>query len=159
MTQPTVVVSEPLQPPALEVLAERATIIHATPETVLDVIAEADGLVVRTYTQVNQALLDAAPKLKVVARAGVALENVDVLACRARGVEVVHTPAANTLAVVDYTTRMLVELNRRFWPITAALTPEEFHATRSQIYGRFLADCSLGIIGAGRIGSRIGRVA
>ncbi len=159
MTQPIVVVAEQLQQPALDLLAQHAHIVHATPETVAGVIADADGLVVRTYTQVNDALLAAAPKLKVVARAGVALENVDVLACRARGVEVVHTPAANTLAVVDYVTRMLVELNRRFWPITAAITPEEFHASRSQTYGRFLADCTLGIIGAGRIGSRVGRVA
>ncbi len=159
MTKPIVVVAEELRQPALDLLAKHATIVHATPETAASVIADADGLVVRTYTQVNDALLDAAPKLKVVGRAGVALENIDVLAARARGIEVVHTPAANTLAVVDYTTRMLVELNRRFWPITAALSPEEFHAVRSQSYGRFLADCTLGIIGAGRIGSRVGRVA
>ncbi|OPX22773.1 MAG: hypothetical protein B1H04_04585 [Planctomycetales bacterium 4484_123] len=80
-------------------------------------------------------------------------------ACRARGVEVVHTPEANTLAVVDYTVRMIIELNRRFWPMMRPLSPEEFFATRKNMYGRFLASLTLGVVGAGRIGSRVGRAA
>jgi phosphoglycerate dehydrogenase-like enzyme len=123
------------------------------------VIGEADGLVVRTYTQVNDALLDQAPNLKVVGRAGVALDNIDIPACRGRGVEVVHTPAANTLAVVDYTIRMIIELNRRFWPMSGPVSGEQFHKVRKQTYGRFVSSMTLGIIGAGRIGSRVGRAA
>jgi D-3-phosphoglycerate dehydrogenase len=156
---PVIVVSEPLQPVAMEFLAREATVIETTPEHVGEVVGQADGLVVRTYTQVNEALLDRARKLRVVGRAGVALENIDVPTCRARGVEVVHTPAANTLAVVDYTLRMILEMNRRFWPFSTYLTPEQFHAERKQMFGRFLADCTLGIIGCGRIGSRVGRAA
>jgi D-3-phosphoglycerate dehydrogenase len=143
----------------MEYLHKHARVLEATPETVDEHIAEADGLVVRTYTIVNDDLLAKAPRLKVVGRAGVALDNIDVPACRARGVEVVHTPAANTLAVVDYVTYHLVAMNRRFWPFSDYMTPEEFHATRKQTYGRFLADCTLGIIGVGRIGSRVGRIA
>jgi D-3-phosphoglycerate dehydrogenase len=120
---------------------------------------EADALVVRTYTQVDKALLANAPRLKVVGRAGVAVENIDVTACRAQGVEVVHTPDANTLAVVDYVLRMIVELNRRFWPLEQAISGEEFHAARKNMFGRFLADMTLGIVGCGRIGSRVGRAA
>ena len=157
--KPTVVVAEVLQQPALEYLENHANIVHATPETVGDFIADADGLVVRTYTQVNRDLLDRAPKLKVVARAGVALENVDVRECWARDIAVVHTPAANTLAVVDYTIRMMIEMNRKFWPMPSYTTPEDFHKLRKQTFGRFLADCTLGIIGAGRIGSRVARAA
>ena len=78
----------------------------------------------RTYTQVNEALLAKAGKLKVVGRAGVALENIDVPACRAAGVEVVHTPAANTLAVVDYVITMLGLLNRRFWFMDGPVSAE-----------------------------------
>ncbi|MBN2296617.1 MAG: hypothetical protein JXM70_29585, partial [Pirellulales bacterium] len=157
--KPTVVVSEQLMPPAMAFLREHADVIECTPETVGEFIPQADGLVVRTYTQVNTDLLEKAEKLKVVGRAGVALENVDVLACRARGIEVVHTPAANTLAVVDYTIRMMIEMNRRFWPLEGYVPAGEFHNIRKQQYGRFLADCTLGIVGCGRIGSRVGRAA
>ncbi len=157
--RPIVVVSETLSSKALDWLEQRAEVRRAEPDTAAGMLADADGLIVRTYTQVDEALLEQATKLKVVGRAGVALENIDVPACRARGVEVVHTPAANTLAVVDYTVRMLIELNRRFWPLTGHVPPEEFHAIRKNKFGRFLADCTLGIVGCGRIGSRVGRAA
>jgi phosphoglycerate dehydrogenase-like enzyme len=157
--KPTIVVSETLQPAPMRWLREQANVIEATPETAIDVIDQADGLVVRTYTQVNEALLDRAPQLKVVGRAGVALENVHVPLCQSRGVQVVHTPAANTLAVVDYVTRMLVEMNREFWPLPGYVEAETFHAMRKQMAGRFLAGCTLGIVGVGRIGSRVGRIA
>ncbi len=157
--RPLVVVTESLQQKAMDYLRQNADVIESTPEKVADVISQADGLVVRTYTIVNEALLVGAPRLKVVGRAGVALDNIDVPACRARGVEVVHTPEANTLAVVDYTVRMMIEMNRRFWPLSGYLSPEKFHSARSQLFGRFMADLTLGIIGCGRIGSRVGRVA
>ncbi|KPK79045.1 MAG: hypothetical protein AMJ81_13860, partial [Phycisphaerae bacterium SM23_33] len=66
---------------------------------------------------------------------------------------------ANTLAVVDYTLRMIIELNRRFWPLAGPVTAEQFLAMRKNSYGRFLAGLTLGIVGAGRIGSRVGRAA
>ncbi|MGC9454184.1 MAG: NAD(P)-dependent oxidoreductase [Phycisphaerae bacterium] len=157
--KPVVVVSETLSDRALQWLTERAEVRRATPENVAEMTGDADGLIVRTYTQVDEQLLAASPKLKVVGRAGVALENIDVPACRARGVEVVHTPAANTLAVVDYTIRMMIEMNRRFWPLDGYVPPDRFHEIRKQRFGRFLSDCTLGIIGCGRIGSRVGRAA
>jgi D-3-phosphoglycerate dehydrogenase len=157
--RPTVLVTEQLQAPAMEYLHARANVIESTPENVARDIGRADGLVVRTYTRVDAKLLAAALRLKVVGRAGVALDNIDVPACRARGVEVVHAPAANTLAVVDYTMRMIIEMNRRFWPLSGWLSAEDFHAERKQMFGRFLADCTLGVVGCGRIGSRVGRAA
>ena len=157
--RPIILVTEPLNERALDVLRACGQVVQVPKEQVLDHIASADALCVRTYTQVDQALLARAGRLKVVGRAGVALENVDVPAARARGIEVVHTPAANTLAVVDYVLGMLVQLNRRFWPISGVPTPQEFHQARGQTFGRFLASAALGIVGAGRIGSRVGRAA
>lgn len=154
-----VVVSETLSDRAIEYLREHAEVVRTTPARAQTAIADADALIVRTYTQVDESLLSAAPKLKVVGRAGVALENIDIPACRARQIEVVHTPAANTLAVVDYTVRMIVELNRRFWPLSAPVSPEEFHEIRAQAFGRFLSSATLGIVGCGRIGSRVGKAA
>lgn len=158
-SSPIVVVTEPLDDRSLAWLAGHVSVRRIEIDRLDEHIGAAHGLVVRTYTQVDSALLERAPKLRVVGRAGVALDNIDVLACRSRGVEVVHTPEANTLAVVDYTVRMIIELNRRFWPMTAPVTPEEFLAARKDEYGRFLSGLTLGIIGAGRIGSRVGRAA
>ncbi len=155
----TCLVSEPLEDHALEYLSARGNVIRCEADEARDHIADADALVVRTYTQVNEDLLARAPKLKVVGRAGVALENIDVPACRARGVQVVHTPAANTLAVVDYTISHIIAMNRRFWPLEGPVTPEEFHKSRKQVFGRFLSSLTLGIVGCGRIGSRVGRAA
>lgn len=153
------VVSEPLSDISLDYLRRHGDVRRVGPAELPAALADADALVVRTYTRVDEALLASAPKLRVVGRAGVAIDNIDVPACRARGVEVVHTPEANTLAVVDYTVRMIVELNRRFWPMAGPMTPDEFHAARKQAYGRFLSGLTLGIVGAGRIGSRVGRAA
>jgi len=152
-------VTEPLDDRSLGWLAEHAEVRRIEIDDLDDHIGEAVGLVVRTYTLVTPELLDRAPNLKVVGRAGVALDNIDVPACRARGVEVVHTPAANTLAVVDYTIRMIVEMNRRFWPMAERMTAEQFFESRKNKFGHFLADLTLGIIGVGRIGSRVGRAA
>ncbi len=158
--KPVVVVSEPLEEHAVKYLADAGCEIRKCDKSeVGDYIADADGLVVRTYTQVNGELLAKAGRLKVVGRAGVALENIDVPACRAAGVEVVHTPAANTLAVVDYTMTMMLLMNRRFWFMEGHLSAEEFHAARKQAFGRFLSDMTVGIVGVGRIGSRVGRAA
>jgi D-3-phosphoglycerate dehydrogenase len=152
-------VSEPLNESSIEYLSAHGEVRRCEADEAPENIAGVDGLVVRTYTQVNEALLDRADRLKVVGRAGVALENIDIRACRSRGVEVVHTPAANTLAVVDYTIRMIIEMNRRFWPMEGYLPPEQFHKVRKNIFGRFVSKMTLGIIGCGRIGSRVGRAA
>lgn len=158
-SRPLIVVTEPLSARALEYLRQHGEVRQVPKESIGDVIGQADALVVRTYTQVNEALLAGAKRLKVVGRAGVAIDNIDVHACRSHGVEVVHTPAANTLAVVDYIMGMLVLLNRRYWPMTGPVSPKEFHKARDQMFGRFLADATLGIVGCGRIGSRVGRAA
>ena len=159
MAKPTVLVTEPLDERSLGYLRRHAEVVSVPEGQALAHIGQADALIVRTYTQVRGPLLEAAARLKVVARAGVALDNIDVPACLARGIQVVHTPAANTLAVVDYTVRMILELNRRFWPMTGYLEPQAFLKTRLNKFGRFISGLHLGIIGAGRIGSRVGRAA
>jgi hypothetical protein len=86
-SRPVVVVTEGSDPRPLEWLKERARVVEiaASDAAFFDRLAEAQGLLVRTYTKVNAALLDRAPKLKVVGRGGVGLENIDVAECRRRG--------------------------------------------------------------------------
>src|SRR5690349_18072045 len=94
-------------------------------------LANAEGMVVRTYTRVNDAMLSKTPKLKVVGRGGVGLENIDVAACRKHGVEVVYTPDANTLAVGDWVFGYLLQLVRPWAPFRdVAYEPKEFKRLR-----------------------------
>jgi len=160
--RPTVLVTEGSDAIPLAWLSEQATMIEVSPDSadLAQHLATADGLVVRTYTRVNQAMLEQAPRLRVVGRGGVGLENIDVAACRRRGVEVVFTPDANTLAVGDFVIGYLLQLLRP-WAFfrEKAYDPREFKRIRNTLRGRQLNELTLGILGMGRVGRRIGRIA
>src|SRR3954468_4960870 len=115
-SSPLVLVTEGSDTRPLEWLRARCRVVEGAPDSpaFADHIASADALVVRTYTKVNEALLARAPKLKVVGRGGVGLENIDVAACRKRGVQVVYTPDANTLAVGDFVFGLILQLIRPY---------------------------------------------
>src|SRR5690606_20110365 len=123
-------------------------------------LPDAAGLVVRTYTQVNAALLAKAPNLKVVGRAGVGLDNVDLAACKRRNVQVVYTPDANTQAVVEYVLALLLDVVRPRVDLPPGASAEQFHTLRGPAsQGRQLDTMTLGILGFGRIGKRLGKAA
>jgi phosphoglycerate dehydrogenase-like enzyme len=123
-------------------------------------LREADGLIVRTYTRVTEPFLGAAPRLKVVARGGVGLDNIDVAACRRRGIEVVYTPDANTLAVGDYVFGAVLQLLRPWARFKdRAYTKDEFQQIRAKLRGRQLDELTIGILGMGRVGKRVGQIA
>src|SRR5204863_4405917 len=123
-------------------------------------LGRAGGRVVRTYTQVTRALLARAPRLRVVGRAGVALENIDIAACRERGIEVVHTPSANTRAVVEFVSAVIADATRPRRYLEGAVEPARWHALRRELIGeRELNEMVLGVWGFGKIGSAVARVA
>lgn len=158
MKPPLVLISEPISNEPSSWLGRHCqTRTLKTDDPEFDeVIAQADGLVVRTYTRVDQALLKRAPNLKVVGRAGVGLDNIDLDACTARGVRVVHTPHANAMAVVEYTLSMLMTTLRPIKPIAGPASGDHWHAIReSAITPGSVVGTSLGIIGLGHIGSRV----
>ena len=162
MTRPIVIVTEGSAPTPLAWLKERADVREIGPKDdgFAAALAEAEGAVVRTYTTVDQDFLDAAPNLRVVGRGGVGLDNIDVPACRRRGVEVVYTPDANTPAVVDFVMAQLTRLVRPMPPLTQAddVTPSAWSAARKTA-GWQLYELTLGILGMGRVGRALGRVA
>jgi D-3-phosphoglycerate dehydrogenase len=123
-------------------------------------LASAEGLAVRTYTKVNESFLARAPRLRVVGRGGVGLENIDVAACRRRGIEVVYTPDANTLAVGDFVIGYMLQLLRP-WGFFRERTydPKEFKRIRNTLRGVQLNELILGILGMGRVGRRLGHIA
>jgi D-3-phosphoglycerate dehydrogenase len=160
--RPIVLVTEGSDPKPLQWLRERAQVIeisHDDPAFRLELV-NADALLVRTYTKVNEALLSVAPKLRVVGRGGVGLENIDVAACRRRGIEVVFTPDANTLAVGDFVIGYMLQLLRP-WAFfrNKAYEAKEFKRIRNTVRGGQLNELTLGILGMGRVGRRLGHIA
>lgn len=162
MSKPIVLVTEGSDAKPLDWLRQRANVIEcATDDPAFEGhLGQAQGMVVRTYTRVNPALLAKAPNLKVVGRGGVGLENIDVPACRSRGVEVVYTPDANTLAVGDYVIGYALQLLRP-WAFfrDSVYDPKEFKRIRNTVRGRQLDELTIGILGMGRVGKRVGHLA
>lgn len=160
--KPVVLMAEGSDVRPLEWLRERSRLIEAKVDepAFVEVLGQAEGLLVRTYTRVNGALLERMPKLRVVGRGGVGLENIDVKACRQRGVEVVYTPDANTLAVGDYVVGYMLQLLRpwEFFSQTV-YPPAEFKRIRNTVRGRQLNELTIGILGMGRVGRRVGHLA
>src|SRR6476646_6778067 len=161
-TRPVVLVTEGGDPKPMEWLRSQAEVL----EIPLDdprlnaVLSRAQGLVVRTYTKVNDELLNKAPNLKVVGRGGVGLENIDVAACRKRGVQVVYTPDANTIAVGDFVFGYILQLIRPYAAFRERTPdPKEFKRLRDTLRGRQLNQLTIGILGLGRVGRRVGHIA
>ena len=160
MPKPVVIVTEGSEPAPLAWLKERADVREVGPDDpgFGEALAEAEGMVVRSYTKVTAELLARSPKLRVVGRGGVGLESVDVAACRARGVEVVYTPDANTRAVIEFVFGLAIKLVRPWHANELDFTPDGFKRLRKDA-GEHLSDLTLGILGMGRVGRGVARAA
>ncbi len=158
----TVIQTEHLAAEAAAWMAQRCRLVTcpAHDPRFGELAAGAAGLVVRTYTVVNGALLDAAPRLRVVGRAGAGLDNIDVAACRQRRVEVVYTPDANTQAVVEFVVGRLTAAVREVDRLSHAVPPQDWTTLRRRHPDRpQLSEMTFGILGLGRIGRRLAEVA
>lgn len=154
--------TEPLDEAAAAWLRERCELVVAPWEDaagLVPLLPRADGLLIRTYTKVDDALLARAPRLRVVARAGVGLDNVDLAACARRGVTVVSTPGANTRAVVELVTAFMLDAFRPRLYLDGPLGGAAWTKARKDLVApRQLSDRTLGIVGLGRVGSGVARV-
>ena len=120
-------------------------------------IAPADALVIRTAGTIDAALMDAAPRLRVIGRHGVGYDQVDVPAATSRGIQVVYTPGANTEAVAEHALAFLIGLSKHFTQQGISLVEGRYN-DRTKFVGRDLAGRTLGIVGFGRIGRRLGEI-
>ncbi|MCH2138482.1 MAG: hypothetical protein MK074_05465 [Phycisphaerales bacterium] len=157
-----VLITEHLSDAAAQWLADRATVQRCRQDEdgFADALAQAHGLIVRTYTQVNAALLDAAPSLQVVGRAGTGLDNIDLDACADRNITVVHTPDANRQAVVEYVLALMLHCTRPLLPMHDAVDVKAWGQLRTDAMAPWqLSELTLGILGCGRIGTRVAQVA
>ena len=160
--RPKVVLTEPIHPTPTSWLENKVQLVRSpigNPSTLNRDLKDAEGLVVRTYTRVDRQLLESTSSLKVVGRAGVGLDNIDLDVCRERGIRVVHTPDAPTQAVVEYVLGLILDALRPRVYMNRPTNSNDFHSYRNEITGTQLNQLVLGILGVGRIGSRVGKVA
>lgn len=154
-----IVVCDPVSPKGIALLQQR-------PEFVVDVIGkklpeaellprvrDAVALVVRSETKITRAVMEAAPGLKVVGRAGVGVDNVDVETATARGVVVMNTPAGNTISTAELTFSMLLAMARKIPQAHGSMKAGEWN--RKSFSGTELYGKTLGVLGMGRIGSEV----
>lgn len=121
------------------------------PEELKSVIGAYDALVIRSATKVTEDLLDAAGNLKVVGRAGIGLDNVDIPAATKRGVVVMNTPTGNVITTAEHAVAMMLALTRNIPEGTSSLKQGRWE--KKKLQGRELYQKTLGVIGYGKIGS------
>jgi D-3-phosphoglycerate dehydrogenase / 2-oxoglutarate reductase len=155
-----IVVADDLPASALELLRQEAGwTIDAqpgrTPADLAAQLADADGLLVRSATKVDRLLLDAAPHLRIVARAGTGVDNVDVEAASARGILVVNAPGANSISVAEHACALMLALARSVPAADRAMKEGKWE--KKKFVGTELRGKVLGIAGLGRIGQEVAR--
>ena len=156
MSKPVVLIAEELSPATVEALGPDFEIRHcdgADRAQLLPAIADVDAVLIRSATQIDAEALAAAKRLKVVARAGVGLDNVDVPAATQAGVMVVNAPTSNIVSAAELAVALLLASARNVAPANAALKNGEWK--RSKYTGVELADKVVGIVGLGRIGQLV----
>jgi len=160
--RPLVIQTEHLDEVCAAWLAERCELVRCPSDDeprFSELLSRAEGLVIRTYTKVDAAMLSRAPRLRVVGRAGVGVDNIDVAACAARGVVVASTPAANTRAVVEYVAALMFDAIRPRVFLEGAVDVGRWKEIRAGVIApRQAAGATLGILGLGKIGSQVARV-
>ena len=118
-----------------------------------EILADFDALVVRSRTQVTEELLEAGKRLKVVGRAGIGVDNVDIKAATARGILVVNAPTANMISATEHTFALMLTLARNTAAACASVKGEEWD--RKRFLGTELQGKTLGVVGFGRIGQAV----
>lgn len=156
-----VLVCDPISPRGIALLQQRpelkVTVLnrkHSEAE-LLPLVGEVEAMVVRSETKITRKVMEAAPKLRVVGRAGVGVDNVDVDAATQRGVVVMNTPSGNTISTAELTFSMLMALARKI--PQAHMTMKAGEWNRKAFQGVELYNKTLGILGMGRIGSEVAK--
>ena len=154
---PKILISDSLSPRAVEIFNNRGLEVDVktdlSPDELIACIAEYEGLAVRSATKVTPEVLAAAKNLKVVGRAGIGVDNINIDAASANGVVVMNTPFGNAITTAEHAIAMMFALARQI--------PSADHMTqsgkweKSRFMGTELTGKTLGIIGCGNIGSRV----
>ncbi len=155
-----VLVSDPIDQMGIDILSEVAEVDVRTglsPEQLKAIIGDYDALMIRSGTQVTAEIIEAAGKLRIIGRAGVGVDNVDVPAATRRGVIVVNSPEGNTIAAAEQALALMLALSRHVPQAHASTIAGGWD--RKTYVGNELYKKKLGVVGLGKIGSHVARVA
>jgi D-3-phosphoglycerate dehydrogenase len=154
-----IVVAEKIAPAAVELLRQERDWEVITPEQISNNLTEhlatADALIVRSAVDVNAALLEHARKLRVIGRAGVGVDNVDLQAATQKGIAVMNTPGANAVAVAEHTIGLMLTMARQLSRADKLMHQGKWE--KKSLQGTELRGKKLGIVGLGRIGMEVAR--
>ncbi|KAF2837649.1 phosphoglycerate dehydrogenase [Patellaria atrata CBS 101060] len=159
-SKPKILIPEKVSPDGLALL-QKSFEVHErkglSPEQLLEIIPEYEALIVRSETKVTAALLQAAKKLKVVARAGVGVDNVDVEAATKNGIIVVNSPVGNINAAAEHTIALMMAVARNIGDACASIKDGKWE--RSRLVGVEAKGKTLAIVGLGKVGLTVARIA
>jgi D-3-phosphoglycerate dehydrogenase len=152
---PKVLISDQMDPQAAQIFRDRGVevdeITGKTPEELMAIIGQYDGLAIRSSTKVTKEILDAATNLKVIGRAGIGVDNVDIPYASAKGVVVMNTPFGNSITTAEHAIALMFALARQLPEADASTQAGKWEKNR--FMGVELTAKTLGLIGAGNIGS------
>jgi len=155
MTKPKVLISDKMDDNAARIFAERGcdvdVITGKTPEELKEIIGQYDGLAIRSSTKVTPEILDAATNLKVIGRAGIGVDNVDIPAASSKGVVVMNTPFGNSITTAEHAIAMMMALARQIPDANTRTKAGEW--PKKDFMGIEVTGKTLGLIGAGNIGA------
>ena len=150
-----VLISDKLAPAAADIFRDAGILVDVkpglSPEELGEIIGDYDGLAIRSATKVTLELLEKAPRLKVVGRAGIGVDNVDIAAATAAGVVVMNTPFGNAVTTAEHAISMLLALARQIPQAHMSTTASKWE--KSKFMGTEISGKRLGIIGCGNIGA------
>ncbi|MGP1395670.1 MAG: phosphoglycerate dehydrogenase [Inquilinaceae bacterium] len=152
---PKVLISDSLSPRAVDIFRQRGVEVDVKPgldaDALAAIIGEYDGLAVRSATKATGALIDAAGRLKVIGRAGIGVDNIDVAAATAKGVVVMNTPFGNSITTAEHAVAMMFAVARQIPQANASTHAGKWE--KSKFMGVELYGKTLGVIGCGNIGA------
>ncbi|MGK7926678.1 MAG: phosphoglycerate dehydrogenase [Spirulina sp.] len=155
-----VLVSDPIDQAGIEILSQVAQVDVKTKlplEELIKIIPEYDALMVRSGTKATQEVIDAGTQLKIIGRAGVGVDNIDIPAATRRGIVVVNSPEGNTTAAAEHALAMMLALSRHIPAANHSL--KEGQWDRKRFVGAEVYKKTLGVVGLGKIGSHVATVA
>ncbi|MFA6530499.1 MAG: hydroxyacid dehydrogenase [Candidatus Micrarchaeia archaeon] len=145
-----IVIADNMEPEVVEGIRKLGTVVYK-PADLKAELNDAEALIVRSATKVTADLIANAGKLKIVARAGVGLDNVDVKACEAKGIKVINTPGASSNAVAELVIGTMISMLRNFQKAHCQMKNKVWD--KKNLIGNEIAGKTLGVIGFGRIGA------
>ncbi|MDX2212393.1 MAG: phosphoglycerate dehydrogenase [Oculatellaceae cyanobacterium bins.114] len=155
-----VLVSDPIDQVGIDILSQVAQVdvkTNLTLEQLVQIIPEYDALMIRSGTRVTKEVIDAGTQLKIIGRAGVGVDNVDVPAATRRGILVVNSPEGNTVAAAEHAVAMMLSLSRHIPDANQSVKNNQWD--RKSFTGVEVYKKTLGIVGLGKIGAHVATIA